>query len=112
MASPVVMCFTAEGWCYMVEMRDYPLGVGDGGESGGCVGRLGDLDGLGRADESIFFASELNWLMSITPWGRGVLVAAPPDVTLKRKLSTRRRDLIGTPAPTACLVKAEGIVSH
>lgn len=48
-------------------MREKPLGLGDSGESGGCVRRLRDLDGLGRADESIFFASELNWLMSITP---------------------------------------------
>lgn len=60
MASPVVMCFTAEGWCYVVEMRDYPLGVGDGGEPDGCVRRLRDLDGDGRADESIVFASVLS----------------------------------------------------
>ena len=77
---PVAMCFTAEGWCYVVEMRDYPLGVGDGGEPGGCVRRLRDLDGDGRADESIVFASGLSWPTSITPWGRGVLVAAPPDI--------------------------------
>ena len=64
---PVVMCFTEEGWCYVMAMREKPLGLGDSGESGGCVRRLRDLDGLGRTDESIFFASELNWLMSITP---------------------------------------------
>jgi hypothetical protein len=51
---PVAMCFTEEGWCYVVEMRENPLGLGDSGESGGCVRRLRDLDGLGRADEAIF----------------------------------------------------------
>lgn len=64
---PVAMCFTDEGWCYVVEMRDYPLGVGDGGGSGGCGRRLRDLDGDGRADESIVFASGLSWPTSITP---------------------------------------------
>lgn len=70
-------------------MHDDSLGVGAGGESGGCVRRLRDLDGTGWAEKSIVFASELNWLISITPWGRGVLVGRPPNVILKRKLSTR-----------------------
>jgi hypothetical protein len=41
-------------------MHDDSLGVGAGGESGGCVRRLRDLDGTDRAEESIVLASELN----------------------------------------------------
>lgn len=77
---PVALCFPADGSCLVVEMRDYPLGVGDGKLPGGRVRRLRDTDGDGRADESVVFAEGLSYPTSITPWRGGVLVAAPPDM--------------------------------
>ena len=77
---PVALCFTADGSCLVVEMRDYPLGMGEGGAPGGRVRRLRDTDGDGRADESMVFAEGLSYPTSITPWRGGVLVAAPPEI--------------------------------
>ena len=80
MIDPVAMFFTEERWCYVVEMREKPLGLGDRGESGGCVRRLRDLDGLGRADESIFFRLRAELVEVNYTVGLGVLVAAAPDI--------------------------------
>lgn len=77
---PVALCFTADGSCLVVEMRDYPLGLGAGAPPGGRVRRLRDTDGDGRADESVVFAEGLSYPTSITPWRGGVLVAAPPEI--------------------------------
>lgn len=77
---PVAICFTPDGACLVVEMRDYPLGVGASKSAGGRVRRLVDKDGDGRADESMVFAEGLSFPTSITPWRGGVLVAAPPEI--------------------------------
>jgi putative membrane-bound dehydrogenase-like protein len=77
---PVALCFAADGSCLVVEMRDYPLGMGEGASPGGRVRRLRDTDGDGRADESVVFADGLSYPTSITPWRGGVLVAAPPEI--------------------------------
>ncbi len=77
---PVALCFAADGTCYVLEMRDYPFGMGAEQRSGGVVRRLRDRDGDGRADESVVFAENLSFPTSITPWRGGVLVAAPPAI--------------------------------
>ena len=76
---PVALAFADDGACYVVEMRDYPLG-GEGGTPGGTVRRLRDTDGDGRADEAIVFAEGLSFPTSVLPWRGGVLVCAPPEV--------------------------------
>lgn len=77
---PVALCFPPDGTCLVVEMRDYPLGLGDGKGPGGRIRRLRDTNGDGRADESVVFAEGLSYPTSITPWRGGVLVAAPPEI--------------------------------
>lgn len=77
---PVALCFTADGSCLVVEMRDYPLGFAGSKVPAGRVRRLRDTDGDGRADESVVFADGLSFPTSITPWRGGVLVAAPPEI--------------------------------
>jgi len=77
---PVALCFTPDGACLVVEMRDYPLGLGASKSPGGRVRRLVDKDGDGRADESVVYAEGLSFPTSITPWRGGVLVAAPPEI--------------------------------
>ena len=77
---PVAMCFDEEGRAYVVEMRDYPLGIGAKHEAGGTVRLLVDLDGDGRVDRSTVFADRLSFATSITPWKGGVLVSAPPEI--------------------------------
>jgi putative membrane-bound dehydrogenase-like protein len=79
---PVALAFGADGACYVVEMRDYPLGIDGQGKPGGTVRRLRDTDGDGRADESVVFAEGLSFPTSVLPWGDGILVCAPPEVLL------------------------------
>jgi putative membrane-bound dehydrogenase-like protein len=76
---PVALTFDAAGRMYVVEMRDYPLGVD--GKPGGTVRLLEDLDADGRADRSTLFAEGLSYPTSIAPRAGGVVVTEPPRIT-------------------------------
>ena len=45
---PVGMAFDEDGRIYVVEMRDYPLGIGPERKPGGTIRLLEDLDGDGK----------------------------------------------------------------
>lgn len=77
---PVALAFDARGRCYVVEMRDYPLGIGPGKSPGGTIRLLEDRDGDGRADSSTLFAETLSFPTSILAWNDGIIVAAPPEL--------------------------------
>lgn len=77
---PVGLTFDEFGRAFVVEMRDYPYGIGPDRKPGGTVRLLEDTDGDGRADRSTVFAENLSFPTSITAWNGGVLVTAPPDI--------------------------------
>jgi putative membrane-bound dehydrogenase-like protein len=77
---PVALTFDEAGRMYMVEMRDYPYGLGADNKPGGTVRLLEDTDGDGKVDKSTMFARELSFPTSIAPWNGGVFVMAPPDI--------------------------------
>ncbi|HAM71898.1 MAG TPA: hypothetical protein DCM86_09675 [Verrucomicrobiales bacterium] len=77
---PVALTFDERGRCYVVEMRDYPLGIGPDHKPGGTIRLLEDRDGDGRVDRSVVFAENLSFATSIAAWNGGVLVTAPPEV--------------------------------
>ncbi len=77
---PVALTFDARGRMYVVEMRDYPYGLGPDGEVGSTIRLLEDLDGDGVADRSTIFAEEISFPTSIVAWNDGVFVAAPPQI--------------------------------
>ncbi|MFT4638384.1 MAG: putative membrane-bound dehydrogenase-like protein [Verrucomicrobiales bacterium] len=77
---PVALAFDVDGDAYVVEMRDYPFGVGPDRKPGGTIRLLRDTDGDGQADESHLFAENLSFPTSVTMWRKGILVAAPPQV--------------------------------
>ncbi len=77
---PVSLTFASNGDCYVIEMRDYPYGVGPDNKQGGTVRLLRDRDADGRADESKLFATGLSFPTSIMAWRDGVLVIAPPEI--------------------------------
>lgn len=77
---PVGLTFDEEGRMYVVEMRDYPLGIGPEHRPGGTIRLLEDQDGDGRADRSVVFAEGLRFPTSIAAWNGGVLVTAPPEI--------------------------------
>ena len=77
---PVAIDFAADGTCYVVEMRDYPYGIGPENRPGGTVRLLRDRDQDGRADQSVVFATDLSFPTSVKAWKNGILVCAPPQV--------------------------------
>lgn len=77
---PVCLTFDARGDCFVVEMRDYPYGLGTERAPGGTIRRLRDTNQDGRADESIVFADRLSFPTSLLAWREGILVLEPPRI--------------------------------
>ncbi|MDB6071010.1 MAG: hypothetical protein JWL81_2181, partial [Verrucomicrobiales bacterium] len=77
---PVAFDWDARGRLWVVEMRDYPLGLDGKGQPGGVVKILEDADGDGRYERATVFLEGLPYPTSLMPWGRGVLITAAPDL--------------------------------
>ncbi|MCB1124353.1 MAG: dehydrogenase, partial [Verrucomicrobiae bacterium] len=77
---PVAFDWDAEGRLWVVEMADYPLGLGDDQAAGGRIRVLEDVDGDGTMDRSSLYAEGLNFPNGILHWRDGVIVTAAPDV--------------------------------
>jgi putative membrane-bound dehydrogenase-like protein len=77
---PVYLDWDAQGRMWIVEMRDYPLGIDGQGKPGGQVKILHDDNRDGRMDRAVSFLTELPFPSSVLPYGKGALVAAAPDL--------------------------------
>jgi len=100
---PVAFDWGPDGKFWVVEMRDYPLGVPDsaspdtargndpassskppprvsGYKPGGVVKYLEDTDGDGRYDKATVFLENVNFPNGIMVWRKGVLVSAAPEI--------------------------------
>jgi putative membrane-bound dehydrogenase-like protein len=77
---PIAFEWDAEGRLWVVEMRDYPLGIDGKGKPGGVIKVLTDSDGDGRYDKATAFLEEVPFPTGIAMSGRGVIVAAAPDI--------------------------------
>ena len=78
--SPVFMNWGDDGRLWVVEMRDYPLGLDGKGKAGGVIRVLQDPDRDGRFQRSTIFAEGLNFPNGLLPWRKGVLISAAPDI--------------------------------
>ena len=81
---PVAFDWDTRGRLWVVEMADYPLGLGENGAAGGRVRVLEDRDKDGSYEHSTLFAEGLNFPNGIITWRDGVIVTAAPDVILLR----------------------------
>ncbi len=81
---PVAFDWDTQGRLWVVEMADYPLGLGKDGAAGGRVRMLEDRDRDGRYEHSALFADGLNFPNGIITWRDGVIVTAAPDVIFLR----------------------------
>lgn len=81
---PVAFDWDAQGRLWVIEMADYPLGLGDSGASGGRVRILEDRDADGTYDHSTLFAEGLNFPNGLITWRDGVIVTAAPDILFLR----------------------------
>jgi putative membrane-bound dehydrogenase-like protein len=78
--NPVAFDWGADGRLWVVEMRDYPLGMDGKGKPGGVVKVLEDTNGDGRYDKVTTFLEGVPFPSSVMPWGKGALIAAAPDL--------------------------------
>lgn len=77
---PVNFDWGADGRLWVVEMRDYPLGLDGHGKPGGVVKVLEGLNPEGRYERAIPFLEDIPFPSSVMPWKKGVLVAAAPNL--------------------------------
>jgi putative membrane-bound dehydrogenase-like protein len=77
---PVAFEWDALGRLWVVEMRDYPLGLDGHGKPGGVIKILTDEDGDGRYDKATTFLEGVPFPTGIMPWRNGALIAASPDI--------------------------------
>ncbi len=81
---PVAFDWDARGRLFVIEMRDYPLGMDGKGQPGGVVKMLTDSDNDGRWENPVVFAEGLRFPTGLFPWRDGLLVAAAPDILFLR----------------------------
>ena len=77
---PVAMNWDEVGNLWVVEMRDYPLGIDGKGKPGGVIKKLQDRDGDGHYEDYTLFLEGLTYPTGVFPWGNGVLYTATPDI--------------------------------
>ena len=77
---PIAFDWGADGRLWVVEMRDYPLGMDGKGKPGGVVKILEEIDADGRYRKATVFLEGLPFPSSVMPWKRGALIAAAPDL--------------------------------
>jgi putative membrane-bound dehydrogenase-like protein len=77
---PVSFDWGADGRLWVVEMRDYPLGLDGKGQPGGVVKVLEGLNAEGRFEKAATFLEGIPFPSSVMPWKKGVLIAAAPDL--------------------------------
>src|SRR3954468_1433007 len=78
--APVAFDWGPDGRLWVVEMRDYPLGLDNHGKPGGRIVLLTDKDGVGKYDTSTVFLDNLLFPNGIMSWGKGVLITCAPDI--------------------------------
>ncbi|MCG6154735.1 PVC-type heme-binding CxxCH protein [Rubinisphaera margarita] len=77
---PVHLTFDEQGRMWVVEMRDYPNGPGDGEEPKSRIKVLRDQDSDGVYESATIFADNLLFATSLLPWKNGVIVALSGSV--------------------------------
>jgi putative membrane-bound dehydrogenase-like protein len=77
---PVAIDWGADGRLWVVEMRDYPMGMDGKYKPGGVIKCLQDTHGNGVYDKATVFLDNLPFPTGVMAWGKGILVCAAPDI--------------------------------
>ncbi|MBI2827001.1 MAG: c-type cytochrome [Planctomycetia bacterium] len=77
---PVAFDWGPDGRLWVVEMRDYPMGMDGQGKPGGRIKYLEDTDGDGRYDRATVFLEDLPFPSGVMVWRKGILYTAAPDI--------------------------------
>jgi len=81
---PVAISWGADGKLWVVEMRDYPLGLDGEGKPGSRIKYLEDLNADGHYEKATLFLDKLSYATGVFPWRDGVIVTAAPLVFFAR----------------------------
>src|SRR5216683_2283925 len=79
-ASPVAIDFGPDGRLWVAEMLDYPAGIDGKYKPGGRIKVLESTKGDGIYDKATVFLDNIPFPTGVTPWRKGVLVCAAPDI--------------------------------
>jgi putative membrane-bound dehydrogenase-like protein len=77
---PIAFAWGPDGKLWVVEMRDYPLGMDGKGKPGGRIVVLESTKGDGHYDKSTVFLDDLPFPTGVLPWRKGVIVTCAPDI--------------------------------
>ncbi len=78
--SPVAINWGPDGRLWVAEMYDYPTGLDGQFKPGGRIKVLEDTDGDGIYDKATVFLDNIPFPTGVTPWRKGVLICAAPDI--------------------------------
>jgi putative membrane-bound dehydrogenase-like protein len=78
--SPIAIAWGPDGWLWVVEMRDYPLGMDGHGKPGGRIKRLFFNKETGRYGHAQIVLDGIGFPTGILPWQSGVLITAAPNI--------------------------------
>ena len=81
---PVAIRFDQHGRMWVVEMRDYPLGPGEGQKPSSKIKILEDRDGDGFFESSMTFADQLLFATGLQPWQDGAFVTVAGQILFLR----------------------------
>src|SRR6266496_2042938 len=77
---PVAIDWGADGKLWVVEMRDYPMGMDGNWKPGSRIKFLEDTNGDGIYDKATVFLDNLPFATGVTAWRKGALVCTAPDI--------------------------------
>src|SRR5262245_8125074 len=77
---PVAIDWGADGKLWVVEMRDYPMGMDGNWKPGSRVKFLEDTNGDGKYDKATVFIDDLSFATGVTAWQKGALICTAPDI--------------------------------
>jgi putative membrane-bound dehydrogenase-like protein len=97
---PVAIDWGVDGKLWVVEMRDYPMGMDGKWKPGGRVKSLEDLNGDGKFDandRATVLVDGLPFPTGVMAWNKGVLICAAPDILYAEDTnSDGKADLVRT----------------
>jgi putative membrane-bound dehydrogenase-like protein len=87
---PVAIDWGADGKLWVVEMRDYPMGMDGKWKPGSRVKFLEDTNGDRRYDKATVFVDNLPFATGVMAWRKGVLICAAPDILYAEEVGKGR----------------------
>lgn len=77
---PVAFDWGADGKLWVVEMRDYPMGMDGNWKPGSRIKILEDTKGNGHYDKATIFLDDLPFATGVTAWRNGALICSAPNI--------------------------------